>query len=46
LIEVLLQPTQLIFVFAIDEAVDKILRFLAAHFSTPYFMSRGKASFS
>jgi hypothetical protein len=44
--EGLLQPTQLIFVSAIDEAVDKIRRFLAAHFSTPYFMSRRKASFS
>jgi hypothetical protein len=44
--EGLLEPVRVILVFAIDEAVDKILRFLAAHFSTPYFMSRGKASFS
>jgi len=31
---------------AVDIAVEKILRFLAAHFSAPYLMSLGKASFS
>jgi hypothetical protein len=32
--------------FAVDIALDKVLRFLAIPFSTPYFMSRGNVSFS
>src|SRR6266568_4209299 len=31
---------------AVDIAVDKLLRFLAAHFGTPFLMILGKASFS